>query len=320
MTITELQTKWTGLKPESKGSFKSLRISSDCIPDLYIGVDHANVRCLILKLPTSHSLDFQSIIKQNLSIELFRETHWIILKLTNVVYSDLFNDLILSLYNKIEKLGSVKEYTTIFIETFYKWSEFFEDNSTNRLSEETIFGIFGELQFLKDVIEQKNTAFINDLLLSWRGPYDTGHDFIFLDQNVEVKTKEQSNVDIRISSEYQLEAEPNKPLTLAVINVLKNNNGISLHDIVMSIRQLIIERLGDFTIVLKGLAQKGLTLVNLSEYDNYRFTSVNIVSYDCTHEHFPKIINSQLSDFISSVKYNIRVNALDTFITGRREL
>lgn len=319
MNIQELENRWNGLKPESNGSFKSLRISADCVPDLFIGVDATNVRCLILKLPLDHSIDFQSVIRQNLSIELFRETHWIILKLRNSIYADLFNDLILSLYHKIKEIGTAKDYAKIFIETFYKWSEFFEDSVNNQLSEETIKGIFGEMLFLSEMIKQRAALHINDTLLSWQGLYDRGHDFIFNEYNAEVKTKEQSVIDVRISSEFQLQPETGKRLELVVVNVVPESSGISLKELLMSVRSLIIERLGDFSIILKALAQKGISLINISEYDQYKYIPVNIITYDCLHDDFPKILASEISSLINSVRYSVRISELDRFIINKKE-
>ncbi len=319
MTITELEAKWDKLKPEHKDGFKSIRINSDCLPDLFIGLDINNIRCLILKLPSINDTDFQSIIKQNLSIELFRESQWIIIKLLNTSFSDLFNDLIMSLFNKIKNEVNSESYVRIFIEIFYKWSEFFIDNTLNRLSDITIQGIYGELLFLNEIISQKNSDSINEILLSWQGLYDRGHDFIFNDINIEVKTKEENNLDISISSEFQLEPEPGKPLKLVVVSILKNNSGSSLGQLLLSTRQLVVERLGDFTIVLKSLAQKGLTLKNIYEYEHLKFEHINIITYDCMNTSFPKIIRSGIPALINNVRYSVRITALKEFIIDKKE-
>src|ERR1700755_2907757 len=105
MNTEDLEKKWKELNPEKTSSFKSLRFSPDCIPDLFIGIDLAAIRCLILKIPKDHIVNFQSVARQNLSIEHYKETHWIILKLTSQIYADLFNDLIISLYEKIKSIG-----------------------------------------------------------------------------------------------------------------------------------------------------------------------------------------------------------------------
>ena len=319
MTINELELKWDLLKPENKEGFKSIRISPDCLPDLYIGIDINSTRCLILKLPQVNDTDFKSVIKQNLSIELFRDSKWIVIKLLNNSFIDLFNDLIMSLFNKIKNEVNSENYIRIFIENFYKWSEFFIDNTVNRLSDLTIQGIYGELLFLNEMISQKNSDNVNEITQSWQGLYDRGHDFIFNDINIEVKTKEENNLDISISSEFQLEPEPAKPLKLVVVNILKNNNGSTLGQLLLITRQLIVDRLGDFTIVLKALAQKGLTLKNINEYEHIKFEPINIIAYDCMNSNFPKIIRSELPSLINNVKYNVRINALKEFIIDKKE-
>lgn len=123
MRNSELQKKWEGLSPHKaiKG-FRSIRISSECIAELFIGQNNKGNRCLILSLPKEHNVDFQSTFKENLSIELFKDTNYIVLQLTDNTYYDLFDDLILSLYHRIKDKAEVAEYTKEFIQTFYKWS------------------------------------------------------------------------------------------------------------------------------------------------------------------------------------------------------
>ena len=74
MDTMQLEEKWKLLADNETGN-KSLRIDGQCIPDLFVGIQDRGVRCLILKLPAGHSLDFQSAQKANLSIELFPDTN-----------------------------------------------------------------------------------------------------------------------------------------------------------------------------------------------------------------------------------------------------
>ena len=128
MTSIELKQKWSGLSenPVTIG-FRSLRISADCICELYLAVSKEGRRCLILSLPSNKHLDFKGIQKENLSIEYFREKNLIVLQLNDSDFNDLFDDLILSLYHGIKNINQVDEYSNYFIQAFYRWSEFFED-------------------------------------------------------------------------------------------------------------------------------------------------------------------------------------------------
>jgi len=148
MEIQDLNNKWLLLEGEITGNFKSLRLDSKSIPDLFIGRSVEGNRCLILKLPQGYKADFQSSIRQNLSLELFEKSRWIVLSLLEEQYYDLFNDLILSIYNKVVHIDKASIYVSELLKTYYKWSEFFLDSSSYGLSDEEIKGLFGELTIL----------------------------------------------------------------------------------------------------------------------------------------------------------------------------
>ena len=193
MTISELKIKWSDLSENTVTSgFRSIRISAECISDLFIGVNKDANRCLILSVPASFDIEFKAIMKENLTIEYFKEKKLIVLHLTDNSYYDLFDDLVLSLYQRIKGIALVNEYSKEFFQTFYKWSEFFQDKRSEFLSENVIKGLFGEVLILKRLVDQANFSTINDILNSWKGPYDKGHDFEMNTVDIEVKTKDIS--------------------------------------------------------------------------------------------------------------------------------
>lgn len=315
MEIQDLNNKWLLLEGEITGNFKSLRLDSKSIPDLFIGRSVEGNRCLILKLPQGYKADFQSSIRQNLSLELFEKSRWIVLSLLEEQYYDLFNDLILSIYNKVVHIDKASIYVSELLKTYYKWSEFFLDSSSYRLSDEEIKGLFGELTILHELLLPSNSSNLNDVLNSWKGPYDTGHDFILEEYNIEVKTKNSGAANIKISSEYQLQSDPGKGLELAIVTVLSDSlEGDSMKDQVLKVRDYVMERLGDYSIVLKTLSQKGLNLKNLDSYEHLRFKIQSIITYDCNDQDFPKITRASLVDSINSVSYNLNINQIHTFI------
>lgn len=316
MNIEILQSKWNNLASYNNlKEYKSLRISSDCKPDLFIGLNNDKNKCLILLLPNNHRINFKKITKEHLTIELFKETNYIILLLTNNSYYDLFDELCLSLYNKIKNITDVDEYGKEFIQTFYKWTEFFSDQNSFKMSDETIKGLFGELLVLRQFIAQSNSDQIDSILNSWKGPYDLGNDFDFDQKKIEVKTKDVSKTDIRISSEFQLEKEKGNSLELWVLSIETSTfDGISLSQLIIEIKSRIIEKLGDGTIFLKALRQKGISFKNMHEYDSQKFKPINLVTYNCCDEKFPKLVKSKLPDSISKVQYNIRVTSISRFI------
>lgn len=321
MTIIELKQKWSGLSENSVTSgFRSLRISADCICELFLGVNKEGKRCLILALPDTKHLDFKGVQKENLSIEYFREKNLIVLQLTDIDFNDLFDDLILSLYHGIKSFKLVDEYSNHFIQAFYRWSEFFEDKKTDLLSEEAIKGIMGELLILKMLISVPDRPEINSLLNAWTGLYDKGNDFEMESKNLEVKAKSPTSLDVKISSEFQLEIQPGKGLELFVVSLLSDfTEGIHIRDLIIEIKNLVQASSGDNTILWKALSQKNITAKNLGQYDRYRFKPINWVSYNCAAEDFPKLNRLNIPKAISGLKYTLRTNLLASFIIEQRD-
>lgn len=316
MTSIELKQKWSGLSenPATTG-FRSLRISADCICELYFGVSKEGKRCLILSLPSNKHLEFKGVQKENLSIEYFREKNLIVLQLSDGDFNDLFDDLILSLYHGIKSISQVDEYSNHFIQAFYRWSDFFEDKKSDLLSEEVIKGIMGELLVLKLLIAEPDRPEINFLLKAWTGLYDKGNDFELESKNLEVKAKSPSGIDIRISSEFQLEVSPGKGLELFVVSLLSDLTvGIHIRDVIFEIKKLVQEYSGDNTILWKALSQKNITAKNIAQYDRYRFKPVNWISYNCADQNFPKLTKSSIPEEISGLRYLLRTNLLTSFI------
>lgn len=321
MTSIELKQKWSGLSenPVTSG-FRSLRISAVCICELYLGVSKEGKRCLILALPTSKHLDFKGIQKENLSIEYFREKNLLVLQLIDNDFNDLFDDLILSLYHGIKSISQVDEYSNQFLQAFYRWSEFFEDKKSDFLSEDAIKGIMGELLVLKLLITEPNRPEINYLLKAWTGLYDKGNDFELESKNLEVKTKSPSCIDVKISSEFQLELSTGKGLELFVVSLLSDFTvGIHIGNLILEIKKLVHESSGDIIILWKALSQKNITAKNVNLYDRYRFKPVNWVSYNCAAENFPKLSRSNIPEEISGLKYILRTNLLTSFIIEQRD-
>jgi hypothetical protein len=307
MNAELLKGKW-GQLSEGKTikGYRSIRINRDCVSDIYLGINEKGCHSLILNLPKSHQVNFKSVKKEKISIELFPETNYLIMTLLDEEYNNLFDDLIISLFNSIKDIKDVDLYSKVFIQTFYQWILFFTLDDNDRLSKDIIKGVWGELFILKELIQGSDSYNINDILFGWKGPYDQGHDFIYNDNHIEVKTKDIKKISIRISSELQLEVESGKKLTLAVVSVSEDmESGCSLRDLVLEIKKSVFDRLGDFSIILKALLQKGITLQNIQEYNNYRFKPLNIYDYDCLEEGFPKITTTELPQSISNVKYDL---------------
>jgi hypothetical protein len=125
---------------------------------------------------------------------------------------------------------------------------------------------------------------------------------------------------VKISSEYQLEKEFAKDLELLVLSVENNYiEGISLSKLLNEVKEEIIKKMGDFSIVLTALSQKNITTQNISEYDNYCFKAKEKIIYECNDE-FPKLTKSNIPEAISGITYTLQLKQLERFIINKEDI
>ena len=314
-----IENIWNKIIPTGEGEFEYKLLSKESIPQLNIGFNKKSQRCLILELPFGFDKPFQQFEKENLSLKYFKREKCLFIILNDDFFKDLFDDLILSIYSKIYNISNTEEYSELFTRHFFKWSAFFENKKTEGLSRDQVKGLIGELFYLKNLLLNAEIS-VDDLLISWRGPYDEGHDFVFEFTDCEIKTIESSKNSVRISSEFQLEAEIGKELELVVIFVIPDNeNGLSLKSLINVIKAIIHNKLGDNTIFINALAQKGLLIGNLEQYEIYCFTPIEEFTYKTNDNNFPKLVKSSIPEEINKLNYDIRLNLIEQFIVNKKQ-
>lgn len=321
MILEDLNSKWLTIKDcNTINGYKAIRLSASCVPDLFIAQDINGFRCLILFLPNDIEIKLKGAQKKNISIEYNKKASAIIIQLSDVNFSELFNDLIISLHNRIHDIKEPDVHSRELIYAFYKWVELFESNYNKRLSLEQVKGLFGELFILRNLLYETSIENVDEALQAWQGPYDTSNDFIFDSKNIEVKTKMESLSYVWISSEFQLEKEFDKGLELAVVSVKMDLvNGESIYDILMKITQIVRENIGDLSILYHALSQLGLTVESTMEYNNHRFLVSKINTYGCGKKGFPRLSKSNIPAEISNLKYNLRITTLQKFMIQEKQ-
>lgn len=324
MNALQLEDQWSQLKGHKSADFITFKIDDNCKPDLNLGINSKKNRCLLLVLPKEFKINFIGETKENIKTSFNKQYNYIILELLDGYYHNLFNDLIISLYFKIYKIEALEESTAIFISTINKWAAFLAKGRNNRLTQEVIKGLFGELTVLNELLNSSSMSNVNEALNSWQGPYDANTDFIFDNKNIEVKTKNYDSSVVRISSEFQLDDEPGKKLELLVVSVETDNKlGANIESIILEIRERVLILNGDVSLLFDALAQKSLFSSNLKDYDIYKFTLKKHETYDCNMiienaEVFPRLTKSRLPNYIKKVKYNINLQELNIFIVAHK--
>lgn len=318
MNKEKIEKIWVDIIHSGKGEFEYQLLSKKSVPQLNIGYNKKNQRCLILELPLKFKKTFEQFEKENLSLKYFNKERCLCIILNDDFFKDLFDDLILSIYSKIYDISNPEENSEFFTKHFFKWSSFFENKRNDGLSKNHVKGLIGELIYLKNLLLNQKLN-VDDVLSSWKGPYDEGHDFVFDFTDYEIKTIDKSKNNVRISSEFQLESEKGKKLELVVITVeVDNENGISLKSITTEIKSIVLDKFGDNSIFINALAQKGLMIGDLEQYEIYRLTPLEEVSYDGSNDGFPKLTRFTIPEQINKLNYNIRLNLIEDFIISKK--
>jgi hypothetical protein len=316
MISADLKDKWETIEDlPREGDYDHIRITAECHAEISLGISPDGARCLILILPKLFSIDFHTVEREKLSLTKVPSKNYIVLTLLDSDFCDLFDDLIVSMYNSIQDIKDVETYSTIFIKTFHKWSQFFDRGYGGRLDRSVIQGIFGEIIYLKKLLLELPASKANHALESWRGPYDQGNDFILEDKDVEVKTHVVGNTSVRITSEDQLDQNEGKGLELAVVTVDSNSpNGIPLSKAVSDTVAIIEGHLADVTIFYAALNQKNLGPMNLCDYDDIVFKATEVSNYNCLADEFPRIVRSELPEQLFSVRYSLNSSKLEGYL------
>lgn len=317
MTKEKLERLWEQVKYNGVGELEYQLVSTESKPSLNIGFTKDNKRVFVLELPRNFENGFKTHERENLILKYYSGEKCLCVVLNDDYFSGLFNDLIISIFGNIALVENPNDYTKAFVQLFNKWSAFFQQQHNEQLDLEKIKGLFGELSFLKELIIS-NQSKINNVLESWRGPYDEGRDFVLDNIDYEIKTIESGKAKIKVSSEYQLMNTIGKNLYLVVISVFSNpENGKSLHKLINEIREKIILFQGDLTIFYSALRQKSISPNDLSKYDKFTFLPDSLVQYHC-REGFPSITCDNIPNGVEKVKYVIRLHALTDFVSQEK--
>lgn len=315
MNKLELEPKWQMLNTRYiNGESSLVLLSNNSLPELNLHITESGNRALALEIPLGFPMEEVSDNKQNLILKSIPSERMLAVVLLNNDFESLFDDFIVSMYYSIKNISDAGAYFRKFLQTFSKWTIFFQPSQNQRLRDVEVQGLISELFVLDHFIDKLLELPINDILRAWRGPYNDIHDFIFEHDSIEVKSLLGDQRNIKIANERQLEALEQKRLELCLVHVMSDKNAsVQLSSIIETITDECIKKGADLHILYVALAQKNLFPNNLSDYDNLKFNCERMVFYSCEHPDFPKITASQLDEAIVSVRYSINTENLKPF-------
>ncbi|MHB1106497.1 MAG: PD-(D/E)XK motif protein [Lutibacter sp.] len=195
------------------------------------------------------------------------------------------------------------EALTIIANRINYWKKLFGKYASGLLTPEQQRGLFGELFFLKKILDSNSNYQI--IINAWQAPTGSNQDFYFDGKAVEVKTSKSNNSTIKISNEFQLDSTGLKSLYIAFfkLNEYPDENH-TLLNMIEEIRFLLntdIDLLKEFNLKLESL---GITPETEEEYNTVGYVIRNEKYYQVTDE-FPKIISSMVNEAVSKISYEI---------------
>lgn len=237
------------------------------------------------------------------------EQQHLILTLERQVDRDLFESLCRTLARSLELATDSASALAISLTHIRRWKTFLAGRAQH-LSEEEVRGLFAEITFLLELLDQNMSSIT--AVEAWLGPERSHQDFIFGNTAVEIKSL--SGVErntARISSEDQLESL-NDSLFMRMyrLSSLSETPGArSLNEIVIAAHARIDEadalEAFDRKLVMHGYAP-------LPDYDQPHFVISEVHSYR-VGDGFPRLIRSRLPTGITNVSYDIKLETLAPF-------
>lgn len=287
------------------------------LDEFYYGIDLSALHFFMFRGEFQHTRNVLST--QLLNIEIISETDEISqlrISLIDSEFVTVFIKLIYIVIQAVEEHGDNvsdqdKFYTALTI--INDWKELFRAARLNKLPENRIIGLLGELQFLKTVSQVIDDTTI--AIETWQGPLGNDEDFSLNGNVFEVKSSKSSqNNLIKINSLRQINSD-NIPTFLVhqsfSASKADNASTLSLHSVVSDIRDKLkfeFTKLAEFE---HKLFQSGY--LHDEKYLEPTFSHDSSTFYEVRHD-FPLIYSDTLDPRISRVTYSLDLDKCKEFL------
>lgn len=204
----------------------------------------------------------------------------------------------------IDMLPSSKGSTKQTLAILKKWKDFFTAGNRPILTGIKAQGLFGELLFLRELINDAGPSAVN----TWSGVNNETHDFYVGQNAVEIKTtSKQAPYMAHINSEYQLDDhDVNRNLFLRMYALRKDTNGGQrLPELVNILRGLIKDAPSASRTFEEKIAKAGY-LDAAEDYYQEGYTVRDTYSFEIK-EGFPRIVRKNLPTGVYNLEYSVSI-------------
>lgn len=300
------------------------RYSADIVTDISIALTFLEKRrCIAISV--SNMVDISSWnVLQDIHFELIPDQRnsnrfLLLLTLVNQSHKDIFSVLCEDLIQEVAEEQNERQLIKRILSRFIKWENLFDKANQEGLTSDEQKGLFGELCFLKQLLEHKPNCLL--FVESWTGPTAAARDFQNEDWAVEVKSTTATNPQkIKISNERQLDTTLIPNLFLVHYNLeALNNNGETLNGLIDSIGQLLITQPIAEQRFKHLLFEVGYFWHHQDLYSRTGYSLIQ-VKYFQVGEQFPRLIEITIPNGVSELKYSITIAACEPFLITQKQL
>ena len=274
---------------------------------------------LLIEIGAEHELsdfsfpNWKGMVFDTLQLDLPVPNTWhICLRLERAEHKEVFLSVCSNLALEFRDIVSTNERRKTLLEFLIRWTRFFERHGLKGLSVERQRGLFGELWWLRRLLNEGCTGEI--AVHSWKGCERGYYDYQIDGRVLEVKTtltKEPRKV--QINNERQLDERGLDSLHLLILSLTQaESGGESLPQIVSSIRKTLSGDPLASRIFESKLYEAGY-LDNHSNLYDMTYT-VMIEELFSVTEGFPRI--TQLPSGLGDIRYSLLVGACKQYLAN----
>ncbi|MBO8239486.1 PD-(D/E)XK motif protein [Prochlorococcus marinus XMU1412] len=253
--------------------------------------------------------------------EIISKRKFLKITLLDITQLEIFAELCCLLINASVNEESEQGTLSVLLRRCWRWVNLLAGKRDNKLPNSAQKGLIGELYFLSEILINKKNISPEMALESWQGPLGGSKDFDLKENQIEIKAKRTiSKPKIKISSEDQLEENPETNLFLAVfgIDFSESKESKDLSEWCLYVEQEIEKRNPNLISQFNNLiSEYGFDWED--DYTESKWEIKEIVYYKVTND-FPKIVGSKLSSGIDDVSYSLDMNELKDFEISKEDV
>ena len=229
--------------------------------------------------------------------------------LKNSVFLDIYLKLIEKIITSIYFIEQEKVSIQTIYKKLYNWRKCFEDESFDGLTNEEMRGLYAELTYLKNLLNENPST--EKTILSWKGPERGLHDFVHTNCSVEIKSCSKNKDKIRINNIEQLNYKFYKNLFLIVCILENSIRGENLNDLINTINNKIDHDQNAKQTFDDKLNAYGYYEIHKEKYiQSIKVDDLFIFKLD---NNFPTILKSDLKKGVSDITFSLNISDCQKF-------